>query len=328
MAEQLSIFGHWEPVCAEALAPERPPPTPPPPPAPVDPRQVDLLSGAPLFRAALDEALVALDAEGVRRAHQELVRRFLGQSWAERAPRWADDVEWLVGTLNAPLELEAQVARALELSRSDAALRLDGAPSYLVRAVRAAALRRASERLLAERGAAAELADGRPAGWLLLLAGEPAAARAALEAGCAALSPPRARWLGYLGEAAWRCGDASAALAALSAACLQDAKAVDLEVVTCTPLLDLVDLGEDLELEPALDYLPVLADLRGVCALQGHMSSYQARSPAQRLAERLAWYRTERAKGGLADDAARLAAKRELLALAPGGLKELLRRLS
>jgi hypothetical protein len=324
MAEQLSIFGHWERV-VPAVQEEAPPP-PPPPPVPIDPRQVDLLSGPQPLRAALEEACLALDAAEVRRAHQELFSRFLGQGWAARALEWADTIEWLVGRGAEVPGVDEQVARARALAEAGGAARLPEAPGYLLDGVRLAALRRAVGRLVAERGAAASLPDGRPAAYLLLAAGDADGAHSALEAACATVASVDARWLGYFGEAAWRRGQAHQALELYCRACLEDPLAVDQEQLTCQPVLDLVDLGEDLELEvPVLAFVPVLADLRGLLLLDDRaLQPWPSPTLAQRLCGLLRRYRIRRAAGSL-DEGARIEAKRELMRVAPRGLRELLR---
>jgi len=327
MAEQLSIFGLWERVVAPPEE-EPPPPPPPPPPAPVDPRQVDLLTGAQPLRAVLEEACVALDAPAVRLAREALFSRFLGQDWAGRALDWADAIEWLVGRAGETLDAQAQVERALALEGADAELRFPEAAKWLLVEVRRAALGRAVERLVAEQGPGARLDDGRPAGVLLLLAGDAERAHPVLTAACAELREQDARWLGYLGEAAWRSGQHHGALAAYCHACLVDPTAIDEALLTCAPVLDLVDLGVDLELEaPVLAYVPVLADLQAVLMLDDlALATPPGAAAPRRLAALLRAYRSARAAGTL-DEAGRLAVKRELLRLAPVGLKELLRRI-
>ena len=326
MAEQLSIFGLWEVVKPEVI--EEPPPPPPPPPVPVDPRQVDLLNGAQPLRSTLEDACIGLDADAVRRAHEELLRRFLGQRWADRAPGWAESIDWLVGRAGEELTVDEAVARAQAVLGPEGQARFPEAPGYVLKGVRSSALGRAVERLVAERGAGARLSDGRPAGYLLLLADDAPRARSVLAAACASGGFSDARWLGYLGEAAWRCGEVSAALDAYGVACLEDPTAVDMEMVTCQPVLDLIDLGEDRELEaPVLGYLPVLADLNAVHPLDDRALELPSQpTPARRLAALLRGYRSLRASGAL-DEPARIGAKREMLRVAPAGLRELLRRI-
>lgn len=326
MAEQLSIFGLWERVQPEVI--KEPPPPPLRAPAPIDPRQVNLLSGPQPLRASLEDACLALDPSAVRRAHEELFRRFLGQGWAARAPEWAQSIEWLVGKGGEVPSVEEQGARAQALLGEDGAARLPEAPGYLLEGLRSAAVRRAVERLVAERGVTARLPDGRPAGYLLLLAGDARGARSSLEQACAAVDLADARWLGYLGEAAWRCGDVHAALEAYALACLVDPLAVDSESITCRPVLDLIDLGDDLELDPpVLGYVPVLADLHGTHPLDDRAIDLRLEpTTARKLAGLLRRYRARRSAGTL-DEAARIEAKREMLRLAPAGLRELFRRI-
>lgn len=328
MAEQLTIFGSWEQVAPRPVEERPPPPTPPPPP-PIDPRQVDLLSGPMPLRAKLELACEALDAAALREAHAALVQKFLGQRWTERAPEWAEGIEWLVGTKSAPLTAEGQVERARSLLDDGAArARFPEVTDYLLGRIRSGALHRAAARLTAEHGPGARLDDGRPAGYLLLLANDPALARAYFTAAEEVDTAPDARRLGYLGEAASRVGDETAALRAYATASLIDAAAIDAEALQCAPVLELLGEAEDRELpEAAINYLPALADLLGKLPLDdAALNPPPGAGYARRLAKLLRDYRRKRARRDFGQQA-RLAAKREMHVDAPEGLKELLRGL-
>lgn len=322
MAEQLNILGLWERTTPGEEPPVLPP-APLPPPPPVDPRQEDLLAGAHTLRSKIEDACVALEAGTVRALHAELIASCGTQRWSDQVPAWADAVAWLV----EPLAGDELATRALSFQGE----RMPGVLSGLVRG---AALRRAAQRLIEERGAAAALPDGRPAGYLALLAGDFALSRTMLTA---ALEnerdhrSPRAesrglslnpQWLGYLGEASWRLGDRFAALHAYCAASVIDPSRIDAEAITCEPVLELQDVSDDLELSDVPHaWLAVLADLLGWHALED-LPPHETPTTPQRLAAMLREYRRARPV-----ESARIEAKRAMARLAPPGLRELLRRL-
>lgn len=309
MAEQLNILGLWERTAPGEEVPE--PAAPPLPPAsPLDPRQEDFLGGAHSLRTKLEDACVALQPVMVRALHAELLTSFGTQRWAEQVPAWAEAIAWLV-------EAEAE-ARALSVRIE----RFPGISAVLFASVRSAALGRAALQSVSERGVAAALPDGRPAGYLPFVGGDFALARTLLAAACAEVGHANAQWLGYLGEAAWRLGDRHAALKAYCTASLVDPTQIDAEGVTCEPVLELLDLQDELELSDVpFSYLAVLADLQGAHALEEIGVTAEAPNPL-RLAAMLRAYRRDRPAGN-----ARIEAKRALARLAPPGLRELLRRL-
>ncbi|MDP1829055.1 MAG: hypothetical protein Q8L48_37680 [Archangium sp.] len=316
MAEQLTILGLWERSAPEAdQAPSPPPPVAPPVPPP-DPRQHDLLDGPHLLRFKLEEACVALDAAAVRVAHANLLARSIGQTWGD----WGDGVAWLV----EPASGEESAQRALSLT----ALHFPGAPRFLVEQVRGAALRRAVQQLTAAGGPGAALSDGRPAGLLALIAGDFVLARALLAAACDASGHSNAMWLGYLGEASWRLGEWFAAMQCWCRASLVDPSRIDPAWVTAAPVLELLDLHDELELTGTpFSYLAVLADLRGKHPLDDFALEVPASaSVPRRLAALLRAYRRDRASGAL-DESGRIEAKRVMARLGPPGLRELLRPL-
>ncbi len=292
MAEQLNILGLWERTPEGPKEPEKPVELPPR--LPVDPRQEELLSGAHTLRSRIEDACVALEASALRAAHADLVVQFGDQTWAAQAPAWATALE----------QLSSASAEAL--------LSLQRFPSmaqFLFERVRTAALVRAAVRL----GAAGTLADGRPAGYLALVAGDFVLARRLLS------SRGDARSLGYLGEAAWGQGDAFSALQAYCRASLVGE--VDQAHVSCQPVLELLDLGDELEIEEPFAWLAVLADLSGKHAL-GELEVNT--SAPLRAAGLLRAYRKTRST---LDEPGRIAAKRELARISPAGLRELIRRL-
>jgi hypothetical protein len=318
VAEQLNILGLWErtdPEVAKTLPPE---PVVPLPERFVDPRQEELLVGAHTLRATLEDACVALDAAAVHAAHTELISAFTGQPWAESVPRWVETLSWLVGAPTA----DEQAQRALALAKEE---HLPGMSATLFELVRGSALKKSASRLLEEGGVTATFGEARPAGFLLLVGGELATAKTQLSAASEAVGDSNAAWLGYLGEASWRLGDSFGALQSYCRASLLDSSRIDQEHLTCQPVLDLLDLGDELEVESPLSHLAVLADLAGRHPVDEVQASSASSAPV-RLAAQLRAYRRDRASGVL-DEAGRLAAKRELARLAPAGLRELIRRL-
>jgi len=316
VAEQLTILGLWERTAPGEAPPE---PLPPPPLPPVDPRQQDLLGGAQALRVKLEDACISLDATAVRALHAALLAEFGSQRWAERVPAWADGVSWLV---------EGEPAlRALALGSDDVArARFPSASGELIRLIRLSALRRAAQQLIALGGAQAALPDGRPAGWLVLAGGDFALARSLLWAACEAVGNSNGLWLGALGEAAWGLGDRFGALEAYCRASLVDPQRIDVEGVVCTPVLELLDSADELELTgPSQRWLAVLADLQTMHALHDWALEVPAEpTDVQRLAALLRTWRRDRVS---LDERARIDAKRAMVKLAPPGLRELLRRL-
>jgi tetratricopeptide (TPR) repeat protein len=272
-----------------------------------------------LLRFKIEEACVALDANAVRAARANLVAASPGQTWGD----WADAIAWLV----EPTSGEEAAQRALALAASGE-LRFPGAPRFLREKVRAAALLRAMQLVIAEKGRVAVLSDGRPVGVLALEAGDFEQARALLTAACEADDNSNARWLGYLGEASWRLGDRHAAMQCWCRASLIEPSDIDSTWLTAGPVIELLDLHDDLELSDLpLSYLAVLADLQGQHPLDDFALEVPANaSTPRRLAALLRAYRRDRARGAL-DEAARIEAKRAMARLAPAGLRELLRPL-
>lgn len=276
MAEQMTLFGIWErveelepePVAAEPLAlPAEPPPVP------VLPGQTDLLTGLHAERRRMELALQALDPGELRAAWQQAHDRYPGAREADDWPRWADGLEHQLGMAAAPLSGTAQASRARELFDPETAgqrfPRL--APPLLVD-LRRTLLRRAHDALVAEQGPAARLDDGRAAGVLLLEAGDAAGAVRSLHA---ALEGGRrdARTMADLATALARSGRMEMALVAWRDALLQDPAVVEEAELQGTPLYDLLDEIEELELPgPPLAWLPALADLAGIVRLPARLT--------------------------------------------------------
>jgi hypothetical protein len=274
-----------------------------------------LLGGSHLLRFKIEEACLALDAAAVRVAHANLLAQSPAQKWGD----WADDVAWLT----EPTTGEASAVRALSLSAPEDA-HLTGAPRFLRGKLRSAALLRALQQLKAEGRAA--LADGRPVGFLALVAGDFVLARTLLAEVCDASE--NALWLGYLGEANWRVGERFAAMQCWCRASLINPAGMDQQWMTGEPVIELLDLHDELELSDLpLSYLAVLADLLGKHPLDDFALELPAEASVPRkLASLLRAYRRARASGSL-DEAGRIEAKRALARLAPAGLRELIRPL-
>lgn len=313
----MNLQGLWESAPRE---PEEVPAGPPPVLLPhPDRRQHDLLAGPHLLRFKIEEACVALDPAAVRAAHANLLAHSIGQKWGD----WAEDVAWLI----EPTTGEELALRALSLTATGD-LHFPGAPRFLREKVRGAALRRAAHQLIAAGGPEASLRDGRPVGFLALSAGDFGLAREQLTKACDASGNSNALWLGYLGEANWRVNEWFAAMQCWCRASLIDPSKIDEEWVTGTPVLELLDLHDELELPDApLSYLAVLADLLGKHALDDFALEVPVDAPAPRkLAALLRAYRRDRANGAL-PESGRIEAKRAMARLSPPGLREHLRQL-
>lgn len=327
MSEQLTFFGAAEAVPESALS-AAPPNLPEGRPAPVaatDPRQCGLFEGPRADIGALEAACERLDVAAARAVWRRVARRFpewaAGESWT----RWLDDLAWLAAEGGA--DAAGLVARALVFARPPPdADRFAGMPPGLRDRIARGALAHAAWRLAAAQGPAAQLPDGRPAGWLLLLADRAEEAATMLAAAAASL-PEDGPVHACLGEAAWRCGRRQQALAAYVQACLVAPEAVDEAEVTCTPVHDLLDHAAELELpDPATVWVPVLADLGGHVSLLGlAVEPPVGGAAAQEVARLLHTYRRRRRDGAL-PEGERLALKRAMLRLAPQ-LRELVRRL-
>ena len=249
--------------------------------------------------------------------------------------------------------------------REVAKLHFPSLPRHLLVEIRYAALCFAAEQLVIEQGPGARCPDGSAAGSLLLRARNPLSAVQSLRGALAAWEVDRAkteesavdratraetaartpegpgspssvpilvdaatvaRTFALLGEAEWQTDAPKAAIAAYVRASLIDAAALDENEITCPPIGALLDLAVELELAEPLGMIPVLADLTGHMLLGAEAIPAPAgASQARKLAAELALYRRRRSAGQL-DKAARIEAKGRVVALAPSGLKELLRR--
>ncbi len=326
MPEQLNFFGQWERVEDPPPAPE--PPAPELPPTPVDPRQTFLFDGPHRPRLEMEQACERLDAEGVRAAWRAAVARVPDWEPAALWPRWAEDLEYLVGTETAPIPAREQVTRARALrdrSSVGEGASFEGMGEALRARVGVAALERAVARLTELEGPAARLEDGSFAAALLL--GVRAADHAvATLADAVRAAPSDGRLRALHAEALALAGRHNEALVACRDACLHDPLALEGLEPSCPAVLDLLDAATDLDLpEPACAWLPVLADLQG----RLHLPAWATPAPeeasvARVVAAQLADYRLRRQRDG--DEPGRIAAKRAILRLEPR-LKELVRRL-
>ncbi len=331
MTAQLTLFGTWDaiptkPLVAEqtpmARSEERPEQRPTVP----DPRQCSLFDGPQSIRHEAHQCCLQLDAVGLRqswRTATELYPSWPGsQSWLA----WSNGIEQLLGN---PTEGSAQeqAVRALSLWEGTSVLRFPEMSTALLGQLGAAALCRAASRLLAEEGMISQLPDGRPAGYLFLLARRSEEAVAALQSQANAWTDKKGRGLllGYLGESLYRCHRSQEALVAYRDAYCEDPLSVDETELTCRPIMDLLDTCAELDLpDDSRGWLPALADLLGVIPLAGcRIPSTDGASAAQTCLVLLAAYRRKQSEG--MDDAERIRRKREILKLAPG-LKEPLRR--
>lgn len=328
MAAQLTFFGTWEAVSTETrVAAFVPAPVPPEPAPRVDPRQGWLFDGPHSFRHEAERACDELDAAALRRTWRAARESYPQWPGARPWPGWADGIEHLIGSLD-PASAREQVARAMSLDEDGMAQRFPEMSATLRNRIRRAALSRAAARLLHEEGMTAGLPDGRPAGYLHLLAGMPEEAALALQGQVRAWTEAHGRGvlLGYLGEALWRCGRRKEALVTYRDAYLEVPLAVDEAELSCPPIMDLLDSCAERELPgDRRGWLPVLADLQGRIPLLGSRVPVAAEDfPAGRSAALLSAYRQRHSDG--MEDAERIARKRQLLKLAPA-LKEHLRRI-
>lgn len=310
MASQLDLKAQW---AGEGPAPE--PSTARPA---IDPRDADLLSGPQVLRSRLLDACAALDAAGVRAAYAELQAKFLGQSWAARALEWSDVIEGL-----AAGSTEERAARVQALADNPGA-QLSDAPEDVVRAVLRGALCQAARALLAEHGPAAELADGRAAAEPLALAEDWREATDALRRACEV--KPTGSWFITLADAAARADEPALSLEAWCRACLHCPEDVPVDRIGAAEVTGLLDEAEELELsEPIAAWVPVLAAAKGLLRLEPAWIPEGDGGPlgAARWVSR---YQAERSRLSPEE---RIAAKRELLRVAPQlkalarGLREL-----
>ena len=330
MPDQLNFFGQWERMEDPPPAPELPAPELPP--VPIDPRQTSLFDGPHRPRLEMELACEGLDAAGVRAAWRAAVTRLPDWQPASLWPRWAEDLERLVGTEVEPLPAPEQVARARVLvasSRDDGPHRTDGGlfegmSASLRERLATAAMLRAVSRLTEIEGPSARLPDGSIAAALLIGIGSPEAAVGALFAATGS-EPTNGRLRALLAEALTLAGRRNEALVECRDACLHDPLALEGLEPSCPAVLDLLDTAGELDLpDPAGAWLPVLADLEGKLLLPAWATPAPAGACRARvIAACLADYRVQQRE---VNEPGRIAAKREILRLEPK-LKELVRRL-
>ncbi|PJB33609.1 MAG: hypothetical protein CO108_30505 [Deltaproteobacteria bacterium CG_4_9_14_3_um_filter_63_12] len=260
------------------------------------------------------EAIRALAPSELLTVHAEHLRRF---------PQ--SDVPWAAwaGTLQAALDEGVDALCLLADDAREATPKLfDGMPSGMRRVLQTQLVQHVMARRVAEDGDSARLSDGKPVGALALEAGMLGTAESflvrAVEAdpsdGLASL------YLGRLFEETWR--PAEAFRCTLLGLWLEPA-AESLVPIRHEEVLELIDAADELELEPAAAWAPVLA------CLGSRLSSAQLveilpegpRTAPQRFVAELERLRT---LGPQAEE--RLQVKRRLLAIEPL-LKEQIRRL-
>lgn len=298
---QLNLFGIWE----EAPRPPspQPPPAPAPPPPP-EPGQGELFSHVVRLRRAAEDAALALDGGALRAVFTKLGGDRGLLRGARAWPTWADALEAATGGPDALAAAALALGDSAEAARSFPQMAAD-----LLARVRRALADRGLEALTRRDGAGATLPDGRPAAALLLEVGAVDAAIVALR-GAIAEGADGAVWHATLAEALQVSGAADAALQPWCEALARDPSVRSAEALR-GPASELLDLAEDEELpgDPR-GWVPALAELvLGV----GAGRALAGDSPAARFGRALMALRAAPRN----DEAARLAAKRALVKLAP-----------
>jgi tetratricopeptide (TPR) repeat protein len=315
MSRQLNLFGPEE-VCGVSSAP-----APEPLAQAADlaslPGQLELFFGAHTYERAAEEALLSLDAAALRDLADDADRAYPDGLPADRWRAWAGGVEWLFGEAVSVRERALRAVAVLD--GVIAGGRFPGATAGTREALGRAAARGACAALVLAEGPAASLPDGRPAGCLLLDAGDP---ERALEALAGALGAGRAdaATRAAHGRALWRTGRRAEALRAFSEALLLEPA----EEVDAPQLEDLAGVAEELELpgDPRA-WMPVLADMDGVVPLPSWAGDVTD-TPARAFAALLRELRRRRGTGATPEEL--IAAKRDLLRAAPA-LRDRVRRL-
>ena len=324
MPEQFPLFG--SPEAPSKVSPGPASRSPPPLPPAVDPRQGSLFDGHLPGLHALEAAFEQLDVAAARAEWERSARRFPDWACSQTWPRWIEDLAWLI-ELERTRTAEDDARQVLALQDTGSAGGwLAGMRPELRGRIVGAALARIAAKLLDRHGSGARLQDGRPAGYLLLAAGRAGEAAEVL-ASAVAVQPQHGMVRGYLGEALWRAGRRTEAVAVYRDAYLLSPGAVDEELSTCTPIHDLLDRAEMLDLRGrAGEWVAVLGDLEGVVPLLGATVDLPpGDSASQAVARLLASYRRHQQAGAF-PETERLALKREMLQRAPQ-LRELIRRL-
>lgn len=314
MADQLTLFGLWEPVPdpEPAVAPS---PEPALPPFAAEPRQTDLFSGHHIGFLQVMEALEALDPGALREAAAASGERYPDHGGPPCWRVWADRLDALL-----PQDAEALAVCAL----GDLGASFPGIGEALGAVLRGALLRKAAARLIAAGGPGARGPGGRPAASLLRLAGEPLGAAHLLERAVAD-GDTTAVVRVELARALEAIGRTEAAVVAWRDALLLDWRAVDEAELARTRLVDALDEASELELPgDARAWAPALADLLHLAPMPAWAADLPDGELSSRLATALARFRGARAAGD--PEPALLAHKRALLALVPA-LRERIRRL-
>lgn len=225
-------------------------------------------------------------------------------------------LKWLAAWEQPEVNASEQATRALRFARGEEHDRFVGFRQKMRSRLCEGAARRAAARLCQWQGPDARLNDGRPAGYLLLVAGLADEAEIML-AGAAGAAPTDGKVLSCLAEALWRAGKHDAGIRAFSHAALVDFSGIDDDDVETVPIQKLLVEADDLALPgDARAWIPTLADLSGIAPLPVEaLSERESPVAAKRCAALLFLYHRERATG--APEHALLALKREMLRVAP-----------
>jgi tetratricopeptide (TPR) repeat protein len=320
MPEQLSLFGPSEHVLFEPI-PEPEAPLPVSPWVPIDPRQCSIFDGPLSHVIALQTACVQLDVPAARAHWGRVASRFPDWAQGEHWPRWIDELERL-------LQPGASVARTERLvaERTEGSSLFAGLPGELRRELVDELLVRTASELLDAQGARAELPDGKPAGYLCLLAGRLDRALEALTKRIAQY-PRDGRSRGYRAEVLWRSGQQREAIEQFRDAYLIDPEAVDEAWISCEAVHELLDQAAELELpgNPAA-WVGPLGEMQGVWPQTPASVERPIGTAAWQMAADILLRFRQQQRAGLLSEAERIGFKRALLRCAPQ-LRDLVRRL-
>jgi tetratricopeptide (TPR) repeat protein len=319
MPEQLSLFGPAEHVVFEPI-PE-PEVRPALPWVPIDPRQCSIFDGPLSHVVALQNACLQLDVPAARAHWARAASQFPDWARGEHWPRWIDELDSLL----QPGSFAALAERLVAERAEGSGLFADLPGELRGELVNELLLRTASELLDAE-GARAELLDGKPAGYLCLLARRLERAIEAL-ATRIAQCPRDGRGRGYYAEALWRSGRQHEAVEQFRDAYLIDPEAVDEAWNSCRAIHELLDQAAELELpgNPAT-WVGPLGEMQGVWPPTSTSVELASGTAAWQIAADTLLRLRRQQRAGHLNEAERIAFKRALLRCAPQ-LRDLVRRL-
>ena len=276
--------------------------------------------------ASLLKALEALDPEGIRSAHSAMIRRF--PSHEEPWLRWADDLRHILRAepeerADATLALIIQVVIPLQERPSNDemdSMPFAAMPSRFAQPLQEALLEHTIQEAVERDGPTARI-HGHPVGALAQKVHMPHIALPWLERALEA-DPTDGLALVFWASIQDRRGDTQAAYDGYCDAlwyCPDADQDLDIE---CDPILDLLDLAEDLDLDPPGAWVPILANLVQKRPLTDDLlATANEDNPAHRYAGHLV--RLRKLPRG---DPKRLEAKRAMLRI-EGRLKEYVRPL-